>query len=624
MGEDASEEDEQPQDAARAAARELIRRVLSEHGGVDTVRGRLLVVEAAQAWLDPVATVVGDEDALVLTADHKMLATEANRTVRNAQNALQRGRTVYVLTHDPSLVPPDVLSGADHRVVLGDVDARALSAAARAACNEEITISDEPPVGISPGMLRTAQRAGQGAQAYVARVLAVATAAQATASPGPGLDGLHGMDKAVAWGRALARDLRAYREGKLAWSAVDRGCVLSGPPGVGKTTFVKRLAAECGVPLIATSYGDWQSHGGGYLGDVIKALREAFRRARAQTPCILFIDELDSVQARGRGARHDDWWTAVINALLAELDGAVGREGVLAIGASNHVERIDPAIRRSGRLDREIAIQLPDTDALSRILRAYLGTSLDGVDLGPVAIRALGGSGADCERWVRGARRRARHEGREVSLGDLLAEIGGGEGSELPAAYRERVAIHEAGHVVAYAVLGIARVLSANLHAEGGLAGSVQIAQAEPTAIVPDEIRARLVACLAGRAAEEVLLGSVSGGSGGSEGSDLAEATHLAALAEFSLGLGTGLVWYGAVSRAEVGGVLLRRPDLAGQVEARVHEAYRGALDLLHEHRLAVTQVASALVTQGALDGEQLRKIVEATIREQEPSQAMC
>jgi SpoVK/Ycf46/Vps4 family AAA+-type ATPase len=207
------------------------------------------------------------------------------------------------------------------------------------------------------------------------------------------------------------------------------------------------------VPLIATSYGEWQSSGDGHLGDVTKAITAAFKRARAAVPCILFIDELDSVQSRGGATRHDDWWTAIINCLLAELDGVEGREGVVVVGASNFAERVDAAIRRSGRLDREIRIRLPDAEALALILRGYLGEDLAGEDLHPVAIRAIGGTGADCERWVRGARRRARHAGRPMAAEDLLAEIRGEPDSRRTVEFGTRVAVHEAGHVIAYYLL---------------------------------------------------------------------------------------------------------------------------------------------------------------------------
>lgn len=603
-------------DPAVLAAHHLMKRALGAHGGILGVQGRLVLVEASQEWLEPLASALTDGRPAIVTLEHRRPPFTVARDTSRVQHALREGRAAYILTHDPDVIPKEFAAAADMRILLPEVDAAALAHAAGVSCGEPPPALDAPPPGITPGMLHMARRKGQSARDYAARVAALAEAARPAPPPRPpGLEGLHGMDTAVAWGRGLASDLRAYRTGELAWSDVDRGCMLSGPPGCGKTTFARRLAAECGVPLVATSYGEWQSSGGGYLGDVTKAICETFKRARASAPCILFIDELDSVQSRGSSSRHDDWWTAIINTLLAELDGVEGREGVVVIGASNFAERVDAAIRRSGRLDREIRIGLPGVEALALILRGYLGEDLGGADMRPFAIRALGGTGADCERWVRGARRRARHAGREMAAEDLLAEIRGGPGREHPPEVRARVAAHEAGHVVAYAVARPGSILSASIRGEGPVAGGVHVIGEEEFSALPGEIHARLVCRLSGRAAEEVVLGEAGGGCGGLEDSDLAEATHVATLAELSFGLGTTLAWHGAIPRAEVGGVLLARPEVAARVECRLQAAYAEALALVRERRIAVEAVAGALLERETMSGAELASVVAAAER---------
>jgi len=128
--------------------------------------------------------------------------------------------------------------------------------------------------------------------------------------------------KAAAWGLTLALDLADYRAGRLAWEDVDRGCVVHGPPGTGKTTFARAVAIKCDVELIVTSYGDWQKAGDGHLGDVHKALSAVFEQARNSAPVILFIDEIDSLPPRGSKSQHTEWYHTITNLLLAELDGA--------------------------------------------------------------------------------------------------------------------------------------------------------------------------------------------------------------------------------------------------------------------------------------------------------------
>src|SRR3546814_617433 len=151
--------------------------------------------------------------------------------------------------------------------------------------------------------------------------------------------------------------------GGLRWEDVDCGVLLSGPTGVGKTMFAGALARTCGCPLVSASLGEWQA--AGHLGDLLKAMRRTFDEARKCAPCILFIDEIDSFGDRAAFDRHHrDYGIPLVNAFLEELDGVRGRAGVVVVGATNDPERIDPAIRRPGRLDRTIELGLPDAEAL--------------------------------------------------------------------------------------------------------------------------------------------------------------------------------------------------------------------------------------------------------------------
>ena len=417
---------------------------------------------------------------------------------------------------------------------------------------------------------------------------------------------MHGAAEAVAWGRTLASDLQAYKAGKLAWSEVDRGAVVAGPPGCGKTSFAKSLALQCGVPLVATSYGDWQSAGTGHLGDVTRKLRNRFEEARFSTPCIMFIDELDSVGTRGKSDQHDDWWRAIINILLAELDGIHGREGVVVVGATNDIGHIDPAIVRSGRMDRVIRMGLPNDEALEAILRDHLGDAADAdLDLTLVARRSFGSTGADCERWARGARRRARKEGGKVTTADLLAEVAAADNRTEENRYR--AAIHEAGHAVVIESLrpGIVRVVSIKLM--GPHAGFVSVP--DTLNYLPSEVELLLAEFMAGRAAEEVIFGEADCGGGGETGSDLALATRTILRAAMSLGLGGSLVWHGKIEMDDIGPIFRARPDLIPVVETRLNQAHARAVEIIRERRAAVMALARVLMEVLVLSGDEVREI---------------
>jgi ATP-dependent Zn protease len=204
-----------------------------------------------------------------------------------------------------------------------------------------------------------------------------------------------------------------------------------------------------------------------------------------------------------------------------------------------------------------------------------------------------------------------------MTLNDLLAEVGDPDERPRSLAHQRRVAVHEAGHVVAYTMLGIGTVLSATILAEGATAGRVQVELVGMEGPLPGEMQARLVCILAGRAAEEAILGEAGGGCGGAAGSDLAEATHLALLAELSLGLGEGLAWHGALTRQEIGPMLLGRPGLSSRVEGRLNSAYADALILMREHNATIEAVAQALLARETLGGQDLVTIIAGQSRKE-------
>jgi ATP-dependent Zn protease len=288
------------------------------------------------------------------------------------------------------------------------------------------------------------------------------------------------------------------------------------------------------------------------------------------------------------------------------MDGVGGRDGVLLVGTTNNPAVIDPAILRSGRMDRLIEVRRPDRAALALILRYHLRDDLAECDLSVAAGLAVGGSGADCARWTRDARQAARHEKRPMQMEDLLHEIGG---EPIDPAIEMRTAVHEAGHAVASCILQPGALVGAGI-GNGTDIGASAVMRA-PVRTTRAAILTELLELLAGRAAEEVLLGDVSGGCGGSLGSDLAQATVLAVALETALGLGTeGLVFLGLPTPSTVSTMLAHSPSLTAKVKTQLDAVYQEAVILISTHRDAVGAVARALIDMRALTGPEIAQIV--------------
>lgn len=404
----------------------------------------------------------------------------------------------------------------------------------------------------------------------------------------PKLSDLHGYGEAGAWGKRFCEDVADYRAGRIRWSDVDAGCLLSGPPGTGKTLFAAALAASADLPLIVTSYSDWQSQGEAHGGTLIKTMRMRFKDAAEAAPCIMFIDEIDAIPARGNGGRNSDWWTPILTTLLESLDGSSRREGLLVMAACNHPETLDPALVRSGRLDRRFVIGLPSEDDLLRIFLHHLPGLSEG-DVAPAAT-ALAGicSGADVSRISREARRIARRADREPTASDLVAVALPPD--HRPAAMRRLAAVHEAGHAVAFMSFGLVP-RSLSIVGGGGTHGGVVMPDENGGLGRIEDIDRMVVPMLCGRAAEEVVFGKVSAGAGGPASSDLARATSLIADSIGTFGIGGRLSHDAPVDPA--------------QVELRLRRLYAEALLLMSKHKSDVVALADIALERRVM-GERL------------------
>ncbi|MFA5952228.1 MAG: AAA family ATPase [Hyphomicrobium sp.] len=424
---------------------------------------------------------------------------------------------------------------------------------------------------------------------------------------------LAGMAEARAWGEALASDIALFRKRGMQWSDIDPGCMLHGPPGTGKTTYARALAASCDLPLIATNFSEWQSAGEGHLGSMIDAMRKTFQTAMQNAPCILFIDELDSIPTRGAGP-HQDYWNAAVNALLKAFDD-ISRIQVIVVAACNHPEKIDPALVRSGRLDRKIAIPLPSIKDLEDIIRFHLTDFErrilgypDNYTLASAAVLCAGMSGADVAKLLRNARRLARQGDGRLTLKHYVAALDA-NGASLDAEARHRVAVHEAGHAVAALRLAVSQNITASLVMRGESHGSVHLEPGQQP-LTRDKLKDLIVVALAGRAAEDVQFGKPSAMAGGSDTrSDLARANRLAADAVLRFGFSeqVGLLWHNGSQQESP---FFASSPIAKEVKALLDAAYARALDIVRADLEIVRAVAAALIERRALAHDDLVALV--------------
>jgi SpoVK/Ycf46/Vps4 family AAA+-type ATPase len=426
--------------------------------------------------------------------------------------------------------------------------------------------------------------------------------------PSTSLEDLVGYGQAKNWGLQLAKDLSMFQSGQLSWRDVDPGLLLSGPTGTGKTKFAQALANSCGIPLIHASAAIWQAEG--HLGEMLAGMHRSFKLATEQAPCILLIDEFDSLgnRAEFRG-EYKDYGRQVVNAALECLDGAISRPGVIVIGTTNYPRNVDAAFLRPGRLDKHISISLPDADERVAILQSYLGRPISGEQVKDIALATEDWSGAQLEQLARNARRFARDAGREPSTLDVIRAM-----PETAAVSQERLsaaAYHECGHAVVGLVAGrkIAMIKIAdryNVDAARIELGGVRFLHERDSRRTREWYLNEICVLFGGVAAEVEIFGAHDDGAGGLPEADLPQATRLATLAEGVFAMGGSLVSSIAHDEDELSLLRMRNPELYLRVDELLNSQMARARHILQVNRPILDALARTLLEKMRMTGDEL------------------
>lgn len=385
---------------------------------------------------------------------------------------------------------------------------------------------------------------------------------------------------------------------------IPRGVLLSSPPGCGKTMLARAISSSASVPLISANGAEFVSI---FVGNGPKRVRELFQVARKAAPCVVFLDEIDAVAGeRGASVNGNDERESTLNQLLTEMDGFERNEGIIVIGATNRPDTLDPALVRSGRMDRKIEISLPRTKERLSILGSHASTKVmsDEVDLGKVAKQSPGFSGADLSNLLNEAAILAvRHNRTSVSTRDVdeafdKMTIGIRlEDAEVSPETDRVVCIHEAGHALVGALQeGYSRVsrISA-IPSSSGAGGFTLFRPEEDTGIVSyDRLCSELRVLLGGRAAEEVVFGPGKVTTGAY--SDLSRAKDLARniVTDYSMG---GLVAYTGDGAEE-------------KIAELLNVSYGQAMEAVSTNSKILKQVANALMTKRELSEDEFYDVV--------------
>ena len=418
---------------------------------------------------------------------------------------------------------------------------------------------------------------------------------------------------------------------------IPKGVLLVGPPGTGKTLLAKAIAGEAGVPFFSLSGSEFVEM---FVGVGASRVRDLFKRAKENSPCLIFIDEIDAV-GRQRGAGiggGNDEREQTLNQLLTEMDGFEGNSGIIIIAATNRPDVLDSALMRPGRFDRQVQVDAPDIKGRLSILKVHIRNKklAPDVSLESIARRTPGFTGADLANLLNEAAiltaRRRKEATTLAEIDDAVDRvIAGMEGKPLTDGRSKRlIAYHEVGHaLVGTLVKAHDPVQKVTLVPRGQAQGLTWFAPDEEQMLVSkSQLRARIMGALGGRAAEDVVFGhaEVTTGAGGdiqqvaSIARQMVTRFGMSELGQLSLEAGNQEVFLGRdlMTRSDGSDALAHRIDEA--VRAIVHSCYRDTVELVAANRSCMDRLVEMLIEKETLNGDELRVVVAefTTIPEKE------
>ena len=407
-------------------------------------------------------------------------------------------------------------------------------------------------------------------------------------------------------------------------ASMPKGILLVGPPGTGKTMLAKAVAGEANVPFFSMSGSEFVEM---FVGMGASKVRDLFRQAKEKAPCIVFIDEIDAIGKKRDGQMGgNDEREQTLNQLLTEMDGFEGNTGVIILAATNRPESLDPALTRPGRFDRRVPVELPDLKGREEILKVHAKKIkvAEDVDFNKVARMASGASGAELANIVNEAALRAVRDGRRFATQADLEEsievvIAGYQKKNAIMTDQEKriVSYHEIGHaLVAAKQTNSAPVQKITIvpRTSGALGYTMQVEEGNHYLMNKEELENKIATFTGGRAAEEVVFGSVTTGAS----NDIEQATKLARamITRYGMSDDFDMVALETVTNQYLGGdaSLACSAETQTQIDRQVVELvkrqHEKALGILRENREKLDELANFLYEKETITGEQFMQIL--------------
>ena len=403
-----------------------------------------------------------------------------------------------------------------------------------------------------------------------------------------------------------------------------KGALLVGPPGTGKTLLAKAVAGEANVPFFSIAGSEFVEM---FVGRGAAKVRDLFKQANEKAPCIVFIDEIDTIGKKRDGqVMGNDEREQTLNQLLTEMDGFDGSKGVVVLAATNRPDSLDPALLRPGRFDRRIPVELPDLQGRIEILKVHARKIrlAEDVDFEPIAKTAAGASGAELANIVNEAALRAVRSGRQFATQEDLQEsvevvIAGYQKKSRVLSDEEKkiVAYHEVGHALVAALQNHSapvQKITIIPRTSGALGYTLQVDDGDHFLMSKDELLNKIATYTGGRAAEELVFHSITTGAS----NDIEQATKLARsmISRFGMSEEFGFVAFETVSNQYLGGdaSLACSPETQARIDKKVtqlvDEQYQKAMELLKENEGKLHEIAGYLYEHETITGQEFMDIL--------------